>query len=140
MAKYGVFETVKTLESTKVKGGKRAMGKIEDLEKLQRLKESGAITQIEFEVEKAKILNDVSNLSTNQEKVTTNGKKSPLSIASLACGIVSIFVFPYIFGIGAVILGIIGLANLEEKKNLAIAGIIVGIIGILWAFFAYGIL
>lgn len=37
------------------------MGKLEDLEKLQKLKESGVITQEEFDMEKAKILNDSSN-------------------------------------------------------------------------------
>lgn len=37
------------------------MGKIEDLEKLQKLKENKIITNEEFEIEKSKILNDTKN-------------------------------------------------------------------------------
>lgn len=69
-----------------------------------------------------------------------NGNNSSSSIASLVCGIVSFFILPFIFGIISVILGIIGVSRQEEKKNCAIAGIILGIIGVLWAFYSTGVL
>lgn len=113
---------------------------VEDLEKLKALKDNGAITETEFEIEKSKILN--SNFSnggsgTDKKEISNN---MPLSMASFVCGIVSIFILPFIFGIVAVILGIIGIAKPEEKKVFAISGIIIGILGVLWAFYSTGIL
>ena len=49
-----------------------------------------------------------------------NGNNNTCSIASLACGIVSFFVLPFIFGVASIILGIIGLSRQEEKKNFSI--------------------
>lgn len=68
-----------------------------------------------------------------------NGNNS-CSIASLVCGIVSFFILPFIFGVTSVILGIIGISRQEEKKSYAIIGIILGIIGVLWAFYSTGML
>lgn len=51
------------------------MGKIEDLEKLQHLKETGALTEEEFEKEKKSILNGNSNNITNQETKLQENKK-----------------------------------------------------------------
>ena len=45
-----------------------------------------------------------------------NGNNSTSSIASLICSIVSFFVFPFIFGIDGIILGIIGISKQEEKR------------------------
>ncbi len=67
-----------------------------------------------------------------------NGNNSTSSIASLICSIVSFFVFPFIFGIAGIILGIIGISKQEEKKNLAVIGVIIGIFSILFTFYAYG--
>lgn len=113
------------------------MGKFEELEKLTNLKSSGVITEMEFEIEKQKILNE-SEVSNNRN-VANNGN-SPLSTASLVCGIVSFLIIPFIFGIVAVILGIIGLAKQENKKAFSIIGIILGIIGVLWAIYSSGVL
>ncbi len=62
------------------------------------------------------------------------------SIASLVCGIVSFFILPFIFGIASVILGIIAISRQEEKKTYGVIGIVLGIIGVLWAFYATGMI
>ena len=67
-----------------------------------------------------------------------NGNNNSSSIASLICGIVSFFVLPFIFGLMGIILGIIGISRQEEKKVCSIAGIIFGIIGVLWSFYSTG--
>lgn len=69
-----------------------------------------------------------------------DGNNNATSIASLICGIVSFFILPFIFGLVGVILGIIGISRQEEKKGCAIAGIILGIISVLYAFFVSGAL
>lgn len=69
-----------------------------------------------------------------------NNGNNACSIESLVSWIVSIFVLPFIFGIASIILGIIGIARQEEKKAYSIFGIIVGIIGVLWAFYSTGAL
>lgn len=50
------------------------MGKFEELEKLQKLKESGVLTQEEFDTEKAKILNSSDNhsIETTTNNTTNN--------------------------------------------------------------------
>ena len=57
------------------------------------------------------------------------------SKASLICGIVSIFIIPRIFGIIAVILGIMGLST-ENKKASAVIGLGLGIFSFLYSFYA----
>ena len=69
-----------------------------------------------------------------------NNNNNANSTASLICGLVSIFVLPFIFGIASIILGIIGISKEEEKKSSAVSGIILGIIGVLWAFYSTGTL
>lgn len=110
------------------------MGKIEDLQKLKQLKENGVLNDVEFEIEKAKILN--SDIDNNYNKQINNTNNNALSVASFICGIVSIFILPYLFGIASVILGIIGLAKQEDKKTYSIIGIILGILGVLWAIYS----
>ena len=68
-----------------------------------------------------------------------NGNNS-MSIASFICGIVSFFILPFIFGIVSIILGIIAFSRQEEKNGYAAIGIILGIIGVLWAFHSTGVL
>lgn len=67
-----------------------------------------------------------------------NENNNGCSRGSLICSIVSFFIFPFIFGIIGVVLGIIGISNQEDKQGLAIAGIIIGIISVLYAFYVYG--
>lgn len=69
-----------------------------------------------------------------------NGNNNKSSIASFVCGIVSFFVLPFIFGVASIILGIIAISNQEEKKSYAVIGIILGIIGVLWAFYSTNML
>lgn len=59
------------------------------------------------------------------------------SIGSITCSVVSLFIYPYILGIIGVILGIIGVSKQEEKVNLALGGIIMGIFSVLYAFYTY---
>ncbi len=68
-----------------------------------------------------------------------SGNNGSCSVASLICSIVSFFVFPYIFGLAGIILGIIGVSK-QEKTGLAIIGIILSIIGIIWALSYYGMI
>ena len=60
------------------------MGKVESLEKLKQLKESGAITDTEFQIEKSKILND----NTNENKNT--GKTPKKSKGKIILGIIAV--------------------------------------------------
>ena len=50
------------------------MGKYEDLEKLQKLKENGALSEQEFESEKQKVLNETD--ITNEDKSKENEEKA----------------------------------------------------------------
>lgn len=107
------------------------MGKYEELDSLQKLKESGSITEKEFEIEKYKILN--SNNNTNQSN--TEG----IYIASLVLGICS-----FLFG-GIPILGLIlsivalviciksrkKLKSNNETKGIVTAGLVLSIIGLI---------
>ena len=67
-----------------------------------------------------------------------NYNNNSSSIVSLVCGLISLFVLPFIFGIISIIFGIVGLSKQEEKKVYSIIGIILGVIGILWAFYSTG--
>jgi hypothetical protein len=109
------------------------MGKYEDLEKLQALKDSGGITEKEFEVEKYKIL--------TREENKTKSKTEGIYIASLILGI-STFLLGAIPILG-LILGIIAIVitlkarktmnNKEEKSGLVTAGLILSAIGLIIA-------
>ena len=48
------------------------MGKLEELEKLQKLKESGILTEEEFNQEKSKILNSDTNINGNDSVNNSN--------------------------------------------------------------------
>lgn len=105
------------------------MGVVEDLEKLKQLKDSGAITESEFETEKSKILNGSINSSNNVEH-TEKGKTQ--AIIGLILGLVSIVAW-YIPLIGfpvtvcGIIFSSIGMKS-QTNKGKAIAGLTLSII------------
>ncbi|MFR5509137.1 MAG: hypothetical protein ACLTKT_08100 [Clostridia bacterium] len=110
------------------------MSKYEDLSRLQTLKDSGSLTEAEYEVEKYKILN-----STDKQ----NNKTEGIYIASLVLGICS-FLFGAVPFIG-LILSIISLViwnkakkNLSERNEtngMVTAGVVLSIIGLLAGIF-----
>lgn len=105
------------------------MGVVEDLEKLKQLKDSGAITESEFETEKSKILNGSIN-SSNNVRNTEKGKTQ--AIIGLILGLVSIVAW-YIplIGFPVTIIGIIFSAigmKSQTNKGKAIAGLTLSII------------
>lgn len=60
-----------------------------------------------------------------------------LSVAALICGLVSIFIFPLLFGITGIGLGLWVMGNVEDKGSRAYAngriGVIAGTVGlVLW--------
>jgi hypothetical protein len=101
------------------------MGIIEDLEKLKQLKDNGTITDIEFEIEKQKVLNDGLNKKNNKDK------KETLAMVGFILGIVSIIAW-YIplIGFPVTVGGIIfcGLGLNSNNHGKAIAGLILSII------------
>ena len=101
------------------------MGVVEDLEKLKQLKESGAITETEFEIEKSKILNN--NIGSNNP----TDKKATLALIGFILGLVSIIAW-YIplIGVPISICGIIfsGLGLNSTGHGKAIAGLTLSII------------
>ena len=68
--------------------------------------------------------------------MNNNSNNDSYSVGSLICGIVSLFIIPRIFGLIAVILGIIGLSTGEEKKSNAAVGLAIGIFSFLYSFYA----
>lgn len=60
--------------------------------------------------------------------------------ASLICSIISFFIFPFIFGIIGVVLGVIGISRQEENQVYSLLGIIIGIISVLYAFSVTGLI
>ena len=110
------------------------MGKYEDLDRLQNLKNNGSITEKEFEIEKYKILNSSETQENRTESIYT---------VSLVLGICS-FLFGAIPFIG-LILSIISLVvwNKAKKKldernetnGMVTAGLVLSIIGLLAGIF-----
>lgn len=105
------------------------MSVVEDLEKLKQLKDSGAITESEFETEKSKILNGSIN---NNNNVSNTEKGKTQSIIGLILGLVSIVAW-YIplIGFPITIIGIIFSAigmKSQTNKGKAIAGLTLSII------------
>lgn len=60
------------------------LGVIEDLEKIKQLKDTGTITETEFEVEKQKILNN------NVSNETVTDKKATKAMVGFILGVVGI--------------------------------------------------
>lgn len=107
------------------------MGKYEDLESLQKLKNSGSITDKEYEIEKYKIL-----ASTEGEKKTTTNSTYT---ASLVLGIIAFLLGGVpIIGIVMCIAGIIvatkarnELKQKGERKGIVTAGLVLSVLGLL---------
>lgn len=101
------------------------MGVVEDLEKLKQLKDNGAITETEFEIEKSKILNGSINNSSNADKKATKG------MIGFILGLVSIIAW-YIplIGYPVTVCGIIfsALGMNSKNKGKAVAGLVLSII------------
>lgn len=61
--------------------------------------------------------------------------------AAFICGLVGFFILPWVFGAAAIICGIVGIVNFDEirhnNKWQGIAGLVLGIINILWALLVY---
>lgn len=101
------------------------LGVIEDLEKIKQLKDTGAITETEFEVEKQKILNN------NVNNETATDKKATKAMVGFILGLVGIIAwFLPIIGVPVTILGIIfsALGINSQNRNKAIAGLILSIV------------
>ncbi len=101
------------------------MGTIEDLEKLKQLKDTGAITDVEFESEKQKVLNKSSY------NVNNSDKKSLKAMVGFILGLCSIIAwFIPLIGFPVTICGIVfsSLGLNSNNKGKAIAGLILSII------------
>jgi len=76
-----------------------------------------------------------------QPTVHTSKNKNVYCVAAFICGLVSFFVLPYMSGIGAIVCGIIGIATFDDQNNTnkwqGITGLILGILGILSAFYTF---
>lgn len=100
---------------------------VEDLEKLKALKDSGAITDTEFEIEKSKVLNG--SLGSNGNNTD---KKTTLAMVGFILGLVSIIAW-YIplIGFPVTVCGIIfsslGMKS-PSNKGKAVAGLTLSII------------
>ena len=96
------------------------LGIVEDLEKLKALKDSGAITETEFEIEKSKVLNGGLGSSGNN-----TDKKATLAMIGFILGLVSIIAwFIPLIGFPVTVYGIIfsslGIKS-QTNKGKAIA-------------------
>lgn len=101
------------------------MGAIEDLEKLKQLKDTGAITDVEFESEKQKVFNKSSY------NVNNSDKKSLKAMVGFILGLCSIIAwFIPLIGFPVTICGIVfsSLGLNSNNKGKAIAGLILSII------------
>lgn len=110
------------------------MGRLDDLEKLQRLKESGALTEEEFNVEKQKVLNvDVANDTTartniqNKDNTTQNNntisnnnnkRENPIKIKFSTCLIIVLVVFLVFIGLIKVFTQNSILDNAKKAKEI----------------------
>lgn len=100
------------------------MGKVEELQQLKQLKENGAITEIEFEIEKQKVLN-------NNESNNNTDKKATKAMIGLILGLCSIIAWyipliGYPVTITGIIFSAIGMNSVNKGK--AIAGLTLSII------------
>lgn len=103
------------------------MGRLEELQQLSKLKESGAITEEEFTLEKGKILQ---NFSNNNNEGNNNGKEGKAFIGFILglCSIIAWFL--PIIGLPVTVIGIIfsSLGLNSAKRGQAVAGLILSII------------
>ena len=73
-----------------------------------------------------------------------DSQKSSYGKTSLICGIISLFIFPVIFGLIVIVLGITGMSKPKENDattdTSAIIGIVLAVCSILYAFSISGLL
>ncbi len=113
------------------------MGKYEDLEIIKRLKDNGDMTPEEFETEKQKILNRPDDEIKNG--MATYASCSILGVCSLVFSFIglingNLLYISIVFGIIAVVLGIVSSKKLKAKKEnnkMVLTGISTGILGII---------
>ena len=101
------------------------MDKFEDLERLQRLKDSGAITQAEFEIEKQKVLNG------SIDNGNKTDKNSTIAMVGFILGLTSIIAwFIPLIGFPVTVCGIIfsALGLKSNNRTKAVAGLTLSII------------
>lgn len=103
------------------------MSKIDDLQKLKELKDTGVLTDAEYEVEKYKVLNsnDENYSNSNTNKNSVKGLTGfILGLCSLIAWYIPLIGFP------VTILGIIfsAFGINSNRKGMAIAGLILSII------------
>lgn len=101
------------------------MGAVEDLEKLKQLKDNGAITDTEFEIEKQKILNGSLDSRNNTDKKATK------AMIGFVLGLISIIAwFIPLFGFPVTICGIVfsSMGMNSNNKGKAVAGLTLSII------------
>ncbi len=102
------------------------MSVVEDLEKLKALKDTGAITETEFEIEKQKVLSG--SLGSNGNNAD---KKAIFGMIGFILGLVSIVAwFIPLIGFPVAVCGIIfsGLGLNSKNKGKAVAGLTLSII------------
>ncbi len=112
------------------------MSYIEDLEKLQKLKENGTITEKEFEKEKYKILNNV-NINNDTNSPKTEG----IYVVSLLLSIITFLIsgipiLGLIISIISLVIVIISkkkLKQINKKKGIVTAGLILSILALIIA-------
>ena len=101
------------------------MSVVEDLEKLKQLKDSGAITDTEFEIEKSKVLNGSLDNGNNIDKKATK------AMIGFILGLISIIAwFIPLFGFPVTICGIVfsAMGMKSSNKGKAVAGLTLSII------------
>ena len=116
------------------------MSKYEQLEKIQQLKESGLLTNEEFIIEKSKILNDAvaptaQRVAVQSVPLNHDRKTNGAATASLVLALVGLIIVPMLLGLLAVIFGGVG-ASKDAKQyrgqGAAVAGLIIGVVDIIW--------
>lgn len=120
------------------------MSKYDQLEKLQQLKEKGVISEIEFAVEKSKILSTTnpqpkSIIYQTSSSIPNNQKlPNPSATTGLVLGIIGILVLPLLLGLVGLIFSGVGLSkpsNEYQGNGNAIAGLVLGLINLIWGVF-----
>lgn len=113
------------VESHCCRNGVSNLGVVDDLEKLKQLKDSGAITDTEFEIEKQKVLNG------SLGNVNKTDKKSTIAMVGFILGLASILAwFIPLIGFPVTICGIVfsALGLKSSNRTKAVAGLTLSII------------
>ena len=100
------------------------MGKMEELEKLAKLKENGIINETEFEVEKQKILNDIVTNKGVDKKESRANTGFILGLCSIVAWFIPLFGYPVT--ITGIVFSAMGIDS--NKKSSAITGLVLSIV------------